>query len=125
MRLQRGVGRAAHPVAYLWQVARNEARRTLKRRGRRWAREVGEAPLEVLPDAANPGVSRTVRLAVAEGLRELPLEQREAVALIAFEGLSARQAAERLAIPTDTAASRYRLAVEKLRRRLGGERRER
>ena len=73
----------------------------------------------MLPDQYNPEVSRPERLALAAALDRLPLEQREAIVLMAFEGLSAREAGERLAIPTDTVASRYRLALTKLRNILG------
>ncbi|MCB1037146.1 MAG: hypothetical protein KDD47_25180, partial [Acidobacteria bacterium] len=84
----------------------------------RRSREVREEGLELLPDERNPGVSRADRLSVARELAGLPVKQREAVTLMAFEGLTAREAGERLGISANTAASRYRLALERLRRRL-------
>ena len=45
-------------------------------------------------------------------------DQREAVVAMAFEGWSAREAAERLGLSESTLDSRYRAAVGKLRRHL-------
>ena len=118
MRVYRKLRWVRQAEAYLWRTARNEARRALARRGRRRSREVRDEGLELLPDERNPGVSRADRLSVARELAGLPVKQREAVTLMAFEGLTAREAGERLGISANTAASRYRLALERLRRRL-------
>ncbi len=58
---------------------------------------------------------------VRSALRELPAEQREVVTLHLHGGLKFREIAETLAIPLDTATSRYRYALQKLRMRLGAE----
>ena len=52
-----------------------------------------------------------MRAAVAE----LPPEQREALGLCFFRGLSHREAAERIGAPLGTVKSRIKLAVSKLR----------
>ena len=51
----------------------------------------------------------------------LPFRQREMVVLVGIEGLTIREAAERLAIPQGTAAGRYRSALGKLKKILGEE----
>ena len=55
-------------------------------------------------------------------LLDLPEEQREVVTLHLHGGLKFREVAELLAIPLDTATTRYRLALQKLARRLGAPR---
>ncbi|MEX1022139.1 MAG: sigma-70 family RNA polymerase sigma factor [Dehalococcoidia bacterium] len=52
-------------------------------------------------------------------LESLPLEQREAVELAYFDGLTHRAIAERLGLPAGTVKSRLRLAMERLRLALG------
>ena len=56
------------------------------------------------------------RLAAALG--ELPADQRAVVHLKLWEGLTFEQIAELLGIPLNTAASRYRYGIDKLRERL-------
>ena len=51
-------------------------------------------------------------------LGELPSEQRAVVHLKLWEGLTFEQIAESLGIPMNTAASRYRYGLDKLRQRL-------
>jgi RNA polymerase sigma-70 factor, ECF subfamily len=58
---------------------------------------------------------------VAEALAALPPEQREAVVLKIFGGLTLAEVAEVTAVSEPTATSRYRYALEKLARILGGE----
>ncbi len=56
--------------------------------------------------------------ALEAGLAALPPEQRAVVALKIDGGLTFAEVATALGIPSDTAASRYRYALEKLRMRL-------
>ena len=58
------------------------------------------------------------RRAVAEALGELPAEQRAVVHLKLWEGLTFDTIAELLELPPNTAASRYRYGLDKLRERL-------
>ena len=54
-----------------------------------------------------------------ERLAELPGEQREAVYLHLYQGLTFREVGKATGVSTHTAASRYRLALGRLRRELG------
>ncbi|MCX7886907.1 MAG: sigma-70 family RNA polymerase sigma factor [Verrucomicrobiae bacterium] len=58
---------------------------------------------------------------VEAALRELPEEQREVLILKLWGNLTFREIAETLQIPQNTAASRYRYALETLRRRVTDE----
>lgn len=55
------------------------------------------------------------RTALAEALDALPAEQRAAVHLKLWQGLTFEQTAAVLEIPPNTAASRYRYGIDKLR----------
>jgi len=93
---------------YLYRAARNEALNVS--RGR-LDRPLGD--LEVLaPSPESDGSIDPKSLAAA--LDRLPPDQSEVVLLHALEGFTFREIAEILAIPPDTAASRYRYAIEKL-----------
>jgi RNA polymerase sigma-70 factor (ECF subfamily) len=65
------------------------------------------------------GSWRSERLAAA--LAELPPDQRAAVELAYYDGLTYTQVARVLGIPEGTAKSRLRLAMTRLRARLGDE----
>jgi RNA polymerase sigma-70 factor (ECF subfamily) len=52
------------------------------------------------------------------GLRTLPPEQREVLHLKVYEQMTFAQIATALNIPPNTAASRYRYAMDKLRKAL-------
>jgi RNA polymerase sigma factor (sigma-70 family) len=58
---------------------------------------------------------------VAAGLAALPPEQRAAVQLAYYDGLTYKQVAQRLKIPEGTVKSRLRLAMNRLRAVLGDE----
>lgn len=55
------------------------------------------------------------RVRLAEALSELPVEQRTVVQLKLWEGLTFEKIAEVIGIPLNTAASRYRYGLDKLR----------
>ena len=105
--------------AFLLRLARNAAIDRLRRRGTRervrenFAREVVSpfAPADD-PDEA------TFRQELAAALGELPPEQRAVAHLKLWAGLTFEQIAAALEIPQNTAASRYRYAIDKLRDRL-------
>ena len=91
------------PSVYLFRAARNEAIRLSRRRL--------EKPLADLEILAAPSESAGLR----DALDRLPSDQLDVVVLHVFEGLTFRETAEVLGIPQDTAASRYRYALEQLR----------
>ncbi|MEM7350314.1 MAG: sigma-70 family RNA polymerase sigma factor [Acidobacteriota bacterium] len=101
---------------YLWRAARNEARRRLSWRVRRRQLEAPMPAVERFPETVNRDLAPDQLLALHQALDRLPFKQKEAVVLIGLEGLTAREAGSRSQVPTDTAASRYRLGLAKLRR---------
>ena len=110
-------------LPWLLRIARNRAIDRLRRRRRfrlklARAEAYGELPPErvaaVEPnEAGQPGwhVHRSVHAA----LEALPPEQREAVRLAYFQGLTHSEIAKQLAIPMGTVKTRLRLALDKLR----------
>jgi RNA polymerase sigma-70 factor (ECF subfamily) len=105
--------------AFLLRLAHNLAVDLIRRRGTRDKRHeqlAGEAPLVFAP-AVQPDEG-AFREALGAALGELPAEQRAVVHLKLWEGLTFEQIAELLGIPMNTAASRYRYGLDKLRERL-------
>ena len=74
----------------------------------------GAVPLELVEQ-------RQDRERVAEALSGLPAEQRGALELAYYEGLTHREIAERTQTPLGTVKTRLRLALEKLAHLLGAE----
>jgi RNA polymerase sigma-70 factor (ECF subfamily) len=72
----------------------------------------------VAPDVAEAATAMVEAEQVREAVASLPPDQRVAVELAYFGGLSYREVAERLGIPEGTAKSRLRLALSKLGDRL-------
>jgi RNA polymerase sigma-70 factor, ECF subfamily len=114
-------GGSAGLMPYLLRVARHRAIDRLRSRRRR-ERKVAAAALEwgghsvaaVEPDeAGHPGWQ--VHAQVHAAFESLPVEQRAAVQLAYFEGLTHSEIAERLGIPLGTVKTRLRLAFDRLR----------
>jgi RNA polymerase sigma-70 factor (ECF subfamily) len=102
---------------YLTLCARHRALDLLRSELRRAAREERHARLLPAPRPPTPGeevadadAASVVRAAVSS----LPPDQRRAVELAYFCGLSYRDVARRIGIPEGTAKSRVRLALAKL-----------
>jgi len=72
-----------------------------------------EAPVHESPPAV--AEHREQHSLLREALRRLPVEQREALVLAYWGGLSAREVAAVARVPFGTARSRMRLGLEKLR----------
>ena len=98
------------PGVYLFRAARNEAISASRRR-----KELPLVDLEVIVAPGRPAEGA----ALAEALDRLPAEQLDVVLLHVYEDLTFREVGEVLAVPADTAASRYRYALDKLRGLLG------
>lgn len=108
-------------VSWLVSVARNRAVDEVRSRGRRRVREVGDsAATDDPPDSRAEDPQRAVqiqadRLAVRRALTLLPEEQRVALEMAYFSGLTQQEIAERLEQPLGTIKTRTRLAMKKLR----------
>lgn len=98
--------------AWLCAVARNKLARRI-----RLAREDEPLALVDLPAAGDEAEA----VAIREALGALPPEQREVVVLKVWHGMTFAEIGRALEIPDNTAASRYRYALQKLRRELGDE----
>lgn len=85
------------------------------------ARRAEVLPLPPPPDTADAATSTLVAQRVREAVAALPDEQRRAVELAYFGGLTYVEVAEELAIPEGTAKSRLRLAMKRLALTLGPE----
>jgi RNA polymerase sigma-70 factor (ECF subfamily) len=72
-----------------------------------------EVPREEHPDQAVEHAEERATLRAA--LKRLPVEQREALALAYWGGMTAREVAAQAGVPFGTARSRMRLGLEKLR----------
>jgi RNA polymerase sigma-70 factor (ECF subfamily) len=105
--------------ALLLRVAHNAYLDLLRRRGTRskYHEQFGAEQLSPFASDDNPD-ERAFREALSGVLGELPVEQRAVVHLKLWENLTFEQIAEALDIPPNTAASRYRYGLDKLRARL-------
>lgn len=106
------------PRAYLFRAVRNAACNVRRTRGREVALGATEAWFE---DSAG---GRDAVLALQAALSELPEEQREVVMLHVWGELTLEQTGRVLGISPNTAASRYRYGLARLRRRLHPEEEE-
>lgn len=99
----------ANPGAYLATTIRNAAGRAARRR----RAESGAAAVKPWFQSEAPGPWEPEKLETI--LRGLPDDQREVLVLKIWLGLTFEQIALSLGIPMNTAASRYRYAMERLR----------
>ena len=98
---------------YLRRAVRNECFSALRRR----RREPSDgAPL--LEPIDRGAADTEQQVAIEQALRTLPAEQREVVHLKIFEGMTFQEIADATGESINTAASRYRYAIEKLRAHL-------
>lgn len=105
--------------AFLIRLAHNAAIDLMRRRGTRdrHREQFAAEPLSPFAPADDPD-EQTYRVQLAAALAELPPDQRAVVHLKLWEGLTFEQIAGALEIPPNTAASRYRYGLDKLRVRL-------
>ena len=100
--------------AYLYAALRHAA-------ARRRARRPASASLTDVPEPAGRAGPAGPSDRVERALRRLPAAQREAVVLKIDGGLTFAELGEALDVSPNTAASRYRYALEKLRDALKGD----
>ena len=77
-------------------------------------------PTRHAPDVWGEVSRRLDRAAISSALKELPSEQRDAIELAFFSGLTHTEMAERLDLPLGTVKGRLRLGLLKLRALLNG-----
>ena len=111
--------------AWCDRITARETFRYLKRSRAEWARR-REAATELRETAragAGPGDAARYesRRAALSLLESLPPEQREVLVLHHVVGMSMKEVAEAVGIPVETARSRARLGVKRLRREHGAE----
>jgi RNA polymerase sigma-70 factor, ECF subfamily len=107
--LQAPTAMPEEPVGYLYRAVRNGAFNALRARSR-------DVPLDSQADwFSRADLSRESVLALQSGLLNLPEEQREMVILRIWGGLTIDEAGRVAGIPANTASSRYRYGLEKLR----------
>jgi RNA polymerase sigma-70 factor, ECF subfamily len=106
------VVRPNSPAAYVYRAVRNAALNA-RRSGSR------NVPLDLESSVfEHRGGNREAALALQKALAELPEEQREAVVMRIWSGLTLNEIAAAVGVPLNTVASRYRYALEKLREKL-------
>jgi RNA polymerase sigma-70 factor, ECF subfamily len=110
---------AREPRAFLIRLAHNAAIDLMRRRGARqkYHDRLAEDAPSIFAAAGNPDET-AFRESLSRALAELPADQRAVVHLKLWENLTFEQIAEALDIPPNTAASRYRYGIDKLRDRL-------
>jgi len=116
LRFWRSRDRAQDPAAYLFTCVRHCALDFNRGRVRRHDRERAAARPEQALDYFSAAPQERERAArIEHALRQLPPPQREILVLKLWSRLSFAQIAAALEISPNTAASRYRYALEKLR----------
>ena len=107
----------ANMRAWLLRLAHHHAIDWLRRhRVRRHAEET-QVPAEMFTEQDDPDQAELAKRLTA-ALSLLPVEQRSVAQLKLWDGLTFEEIAEVQGIPLNTAASRYRYALEKLRNEL-------
>jgi RNA polymerase sigma-70 factor (ECF subfamily) len=104
---------------FLLRTAHNLAVDLIRRRdtrARNYEAFAGEAGAVFAP--ASDADEQVFRERLTQALGELPVDQRAVVHLKLWEGLTFEAIAELLEVPLNTAASRYRYGLDKLRARL-------
>jgi RNA polymerase sigma-70 factor (ECF subfamily) len=121
VRFWRSRERVAEPVGYLYACVKRcglDWQRAGKRRSRR---EEATARPESEPMFAGALEQDERRIAIEAALVNLPEKQREVLVMRIWGGLTFAQIAAALEISADTAASRYRYAINRLHEELAEE----
>ena len=105
--------------SFLIRLAHNAAIDLMRRRGTRdkYHEEFDVESVTIFAPINQPD-EQSFREELSQALKELPAEQRAVVHLKLWEELTFEQIAEALDIPPNTAASRYRYGLDKLRAQL-------
>ena len=106
------------PVGYLFRTARNEAFTHLRRFRVRLQAFKKLKECNVLLEVSTSGGTSDEGETVEKTLRKLPVKQREVVVLKFYEGMTFEEIGRILGISQNTAASRYRYALAKMKKYL-------
>jgi RNA polymerase sigma-70 factor (ECF subfamily) len=111
--------RVENERSFLLRTVHNLAIDLIRRRGSRSERQDkwSQDAVPIFAPSVDPD-EEAFRRALSASMGELVEEQRTVVHLKLWEGLTFQQIAELLDIPANTAASRYRYGLDKLRERL-------
>jgi RNA polymerase sigma-70 factor (ECF subfamily) len=121
IRFWRSRQRVSDPTAYLYACVKHCALDTERSRNRRVKREEATARPEAEEWFVGGWEQNERRRAMKAALQNLPENQCEAVVMRIWGGLSFVQIGTALGISPDTAATRYRYAMARLRAELSGE----
>jgi RNA polymerase sigma-70 factor (ECF subfamily) len=102
-------------AAFVFKTARREADRFLERkiRDRKGSQEARSIQVAIQNSLSGPSPEEEELAAMA--LARVPEDQREIIVLKVFEGLTFKEIASICRVPPNTAASRFRYGMEKLR----------
>lgn len=109
-----------NPLAFVFRATRNEANRFLKRQIRHQNKSEMNPNRQSTLAAVIKGPDESSEKLITEGLTRLPDEQREVIVLKTFHGLTFEEIARVCGLSVNTAASRYRYGLSKLRLFLEG-----
>jgi RNA polymerase sigma-70 factor, ECF subfamily len=121
VRFWRSRGGVADPIAYLFACVKHCALDWQRSRRRQVRREEQAARRDVETLFMGTIEVSERQMAIEDALRELPAEQAQVLVLKIWGELTFPQIAQALDIPPNTAASRYRYAIAKLRESLAEE----
>jgi RNA polymerase sigma-70 factor (ECF subfamily) len=113
VRKRRQLAAARQLNAYVYQIARNEAAQHQRSRQRRGTVGAEDEPWLVAVQSDDAGKELAEQLQTA--LARLPQGQREVIVLKVYREKTFREIARLLHVSLNTAASRYRYGMEKLR----------
>jgi RNA polymerase sigma-70 factor (ECF subfamily) len=114
-----GLGHSADPVSYVFSAVRNAAIDQVRRMRNGGNGQPPDSIFDLRCETAEQrAVSAERQEIIASAMGCLPQEQREALVLRIFGGLTFAQIAQVVSAPLPTVASRYQRALERLRERL-------
>ena len=116
-RYHKKLARANNLTAYIFATARNETIRFLKQRENQQASKTKtlDQAMGVIDPSESSANSVENQEAVQKLLEQLDEYSREIVELKIFSGLTFKEVAKIIGVPEQTAATKYRRAIEKLR----------
>jgi RNA polymerase sigma factor (sigma-70 family) len=108
-------GRRGNAQTWLLTLVHRRAVDIVRREARRRTQPLDDAPVAAHESTEKEAVVREQRRAVQSALAQLPADQREALELSYYGGLTQSELAERLGIPIGTVKSRVFAALANLR----------